>query len=93
MSRPQSTVLEKQDILSKQMLSAITADRCLNLLHAARGFSLIRSYNALQDSSILSCLFLDSTSVVSITTGMSGQIILYDHTEGKVLDERRDHSM
>lgn len=92
MSKPQSTVLEKQGISSGQILSATTADRRLNLLHAARGFPLIKSYNTLQDSPILSCLFLDSPSLVSITTGMSGQIVLYDHTEGKVLDERRDHS-
>lgn len=72
-----------------QVLFASTADRQLHLLDPKRNFTLIRSMDEIHDSPILSCAILPPD--VTITTSMSGQVVLYDHSTRRVLDRRRDH--
>ncbi|MCJ1439297.1 hypothetical protein MMC27_008689 [Xylographa pallens] len=74
-----------------QLLLASSADRRLHLLATDRAFTLIDSLTHIQDSPILSCLSLGTTRLQTITAGMSGQVVLYDHHLRKPLDERRDH--
>ena len=74
-----------------QTLIASTADRRLNLLNPSSNNDLIKSTTTLQDSPILSCLVLQRNHA-TITSGMSGQVVLYDHDRDVRLDERRDHS-
>ncbi len=54
-------------------------------------FSIYKSLSYLQDSPILSCSSFGDQGLKTITTGMSGQVVLYDHEMDNVLDERRDH--
>ena len=54
------------------------------------GFPFLKSHANLQDSPILSCLVLDGGRA-TITTSMSGQIVLHDHAADKTLAQRRDH--
>ncbi|CAF9926563.1 hypothetical protein IMSHALPRED_006997 [Imshaugia aleurites] len=75
-----------------QLLLASTADRKLHLISTDTTFSIYKSLSFLQDSPILSCISFGRSGLKTITTGMSGQVILYDHEIDKVLDERRDHS-
>lgn len=75
----------------RQLLLATTADRRLHVLAVEETFTLLKSLSHLQDSPILSCVLFGKINVTTITSGMSGQVILYDHQEDKVLDERRDH--
>ncbi|KAI4168043.1 MAG: hypothetical protein LQ343_006705 [Gyalolechia ehrenbergii] len=74
-----------------QVLFASTADRRLHLLDARKGFTLLKSLNDIHDSPILSCTVLASEGMLTVTTSMSGQVVLYDHRANRVLDERRDH--
>lgn len=76
---------------SSQLLVATTADRRLNLLVPNPSFALFKSKNSLHDSPILSCIAAGAQCPTTISTAMSGQVILYDHEEDRVLDERRDH--
>lgn len=73
------------------ILLATTADRRLNLLSPGPGFDLMKSHTSLQDSPILSCHVLHAPNLTTVTTGMSGQVVLYDHSEDRILEERRDH--
>lgn len=75
----------------RQLLLATTADRRLNLIIPDSTFTILKSVSHLQDSPILSCIPVGSKYLTTISSGMSGQVILYDHDEDKVLDERRDH--
>lgn len=75
----------------QQALLATTADRRLHVLTPDSEFTLVKSLSHLQDSPILSCLPFGKNYMTTITSGMSGQVLLYDHREEKVLDERRDH--
>lgn len=74
-----------------QLLFATTADRRLNFIMPNSTFTLFQSKNFIHDSPILSCITIGKQYLTTITTGMSGQVVLYDHKEEKVLDERRDH--
>ncbi|KAL8759858.1 MAG: hypothetical protein Q9184_003495 [Pyrenodesmia sp. 2 TL-2023] len=74
------------------VLFASTADRQLHLFDPDDDFfTLLESVNDVHDSPILSCTTLHAQCPVTITTSMSGQVILYDHTLERVIDERRDH--
>ena len=53
--------------------------------------TLLKSYNHLHDSPILSCTVLGKRYLTSVTTSMSGQVILYDHARDRIVEERRDH--
>ena len=75
----------------RQLLLATTADRRLNLIRPDSTFTIVKSLSYLQDSPILSCIAVGSKYLTTISSGMSGQVILYDHEEDIVLDERRDH--
>ena len=77
--------------LSKQVLLATTADRRIHFFDPDQDFSLLRSIGHLQDSPILSCNRLNGESLTTITSGMSGQTLLYDYENDQVLEERRDH--
>ena len=74
-----------------QVLFASTADRRLSLLDIKDPFELLTSRWHIYDSPILSCVVISSNKMQSITAGMSGKVILYDHQENQVLSERRDH--
>ena len=74
-----------------QRLFASTADRQLHLIVPDKTFSISRSLPYLQDSPILSCTSVGKQGLKTITTGMSGQVVLYDHIMDVVLHERRDH--
>ncbi|MCJ1380317.1 hypothetical protein MMC17_003420 [Xylographa soralifera] len=74
-----------------QLLLASSADRRLHMLATDHSFTLIDSLSHIQDSPILACLSLGTSSLQTITAGMSGQVVLYDHHTRKSLDERRDH--
>lgn len=73
------------------VLVATSADRRLNLLSPDPTMTLLKSNNYLHDSPILSCAILGKRYLTSVTTSMSGQVILYDHAREKVIEERRDH--
>ncbi len=75
----------------RHLLLATTADRRLNLIIPDSTFTILKSVSYLQDSPILSCIPVGSKYLTTISSGMSGQVILYDHAKDKVLDERRDH--
>ena len=76
---------------SFQLLFATTADRRLNLITPNTTFTLFKSMNCLQDSPILSYAVIGKRFLTTISSGMSGQVILYDHKEDMIIDERRDH--
>lgn len=76
-----------------QLLVATTADRRMNLLSLEADFPLVKSYSHLQDSPILACVSLGGTkSMITLSSAMSGEIVLYDHEQDKVLEMRRDHN-
>ena len=75
-----------------QLLTASTADRMFHLITTDTTFSIYKSLPYLQDSPILSCISLGDQGLKTITTGMSGQVVLYDHEMDRVLQERRDHT-
>ena len=86
------SVHQFQDEAPFQLLFASTADRQLHLIHPNKTFSIYKSLPYLQDSPILSCTAFGGHGMKTITTGMSGQLVLFDHKMDKVLDERRDHA-
>ena len=73
------------------MLFITTANRRLHILGTDSTFSLQKSMDYLQDSSILCCVPLSEQSLITVSCGMSGQVVLYDHGQDMVLEERRDH--
>ncbi|KAA6415414.1 MAG: hypothetical protein FRX48_00129 [Lasallia pustulata] len=86
----ESYVEEGSDRIA-QVLIVTGADRRFNLLSPDSAMTLLKSDHSLHDSPILSCAVLGNKYLTSVTTSMSGQVILYDHVRGKVLEERRDH--
>ena len=85
--------LESDDEEAKsQLLLATTADRRMTLLRTDAELSLFKSYSHLQDSPILSCISLSNKSLITLSSGMSGEIVLYDHEYDEMLEKRRDHS-
>lgn len=74
-----------------QLLLASTADRNLHLVTTDNNFSIYKSLPYLQDSPILSCISFGEQGMKTITTGMSGQVVLYDHKVERVLDIRNEH--
>ena len=85
--------IESDDEEAKsQLLLATTADRRMTLLHTDPELSLLKSYSHLQDSPILSCVSLGNKSLITLSSGMSGEIVLYDHKYDGTLEKRRDHS-
>ena len=76
---------------SFQLLFATTADRRLNLVAPNPTFTLFKSNNHIQDSPILSYAVLGRKFLTTISTSMSGQVILYDHKEDRVIEERKEH--
>ena len=78
--------------VSRQILYATTSDRRLTFIDVDQKFTIIKSPNHIHDSPILSCLLLSVKSdLITVSSGMSGQVIVYDHEADKVVDERRDH--
>ncbi|KAL8765796.1 MAG: hypothetical protein Q9209_007235 [Squamulea sp. 1 TL-2023] len=75
----------------RQILFATTADRRLNLMELDGSFSLLDSLSYIHDSPILSCTVLPLRGMITVTTIMSGQVVLYDHQAKRAVDERRDH--
>ena len=75
-----------------QLLIASTADRNLHLITTDTTFSIYKSLPYLQDSPILSCISFGEQGLKTITTGMSGQAVLYDHKVERILDVRKDHT-
>ena len=67
-----------------QLLFVSTADKQLHLLATNTTFSIYKSLPYVQDSPILSCISLGGRSTKTITTGMSGQVVLYDHARDMV---------
>ncbi|MCJ1255376.1 hypothetical protein MMC24_003192 [Lignoscripta atroalba] len=82
---------DAETVEPSQILVATTADRRLNFLAPNKDITLLKSNSHLQDSPILSCKVLGKTYLTTITTGMSGQVLLYNHAQDTVLEERRDH--
>lgn len=76
---------------SQPVLCAASADRRLTLIKLDPEISIFRSLTHVQDSPILSCVVLPTHRSVTISCGMSGQVIVYDHAQNRILDERRDH--
>ncbi|KAL8999458.1 MAG: hypothetical protein Q9169_001663 [Polycauliona sp. 2 TL-2023] len=76
----------------RQVLFASTADRRLNLIKLNNTYSLLDSLSYIHDSPILSCTALPRGGIITLTTSMSGQVVLYDHQAKRALDERRDHN-
>ena len=72
------------------IILATTADRRLHLVNTDTSYTILESLTQVQDSPILSCAVLDKH--VTITTGMSGQIVLYDHRDEVLRGNRRDHT-
>lgn len=84
-------VRDESGVETRQVLFVSTADRRLHLLDAQDGLTLLKSLSDIHDSPILSCTMLASEGTLTITTSMSGQVVLYDHQANQVLDERKDH--
>ena len=85
--------LESDDEEAKsQLILATTADRRMTLLRIDAELSLFKSYSHLHDSPILSCISLSDKSLITLSSGMSGEIVLYDHEYDEILEKRRDHS-
>ena len=80
-----------ENLSISQLLLATTADRRLHLVTPDRGFTIHKSNGHLQDSPILSCAQWARESATTVTTGMSGQVIIYDHMREQIIEERRDH--
>ncbi|KAI4283956.1 MAG: hypothetical protein L6R38_001791 [Xanthoria sp. 2 TBL-2021] len=80
-----------ENVPEGQILFASTADRRLNLIELRGTFSLLDSLSSVHDSPILSCTVLPLGGMITLTTSMSGQVVLYDHQAKRALDERRDH--
>ncbi len=74
-----------------QLVFATTADRRLNLVAPNPVFTLFKSNNHLHDSPILSYAVIGKRFLTTVSTSMSGQVILYDHKEDRVIEKRRDH--
>lgn len=75
---------------SLQLLLATTADRLLHSLALDDGFPLVDSTSP-QDSPILAILPLGKECTTTVTCGMSGQTVLYDHEWDLIINQRRDH--
>lgn len=77
---------------SRQLLLASTADRHLHIISPlAPPFHLSDSLTDLHDSPILSCAPVSQSELVSLTSSMSGQVVIYHHGDDRLLDRRRDH--
>ena len=48
----------------------------MSLLRPDTSFSLFKSYQSLQDSPILSCVTVATNPLVTVSCGMSGQVVL-----------------
>ncbi|KAL8959482.1 MAG: hypothetical protein Q9193_003662 [Seirophora villosa] len=81
----------RPDDPAHQILFASTVDRRMHLFDPGDDFAQVRSLGEIHDSPILSCTTLSPQRTVTITTSMSGQVILYDHSIQRILDERKDH--
>ena len=88
-----SVAMWKDPISQKrhQLLLATTADRRFNVVTFCPAFDLTLSICDLQDSPILSCAVIGGRSMRTITSGMSGQVVLFDHKTSRAIDQRRDH--
>lgn len=64
----------------------------MTLLRPDAEFSLDKSYGQLQDSPILSCVSVSHRYMITLSSGMSGEIVLYDHEHDRLLEKRRDHN-
>ncbi|KAG6995416.1 hypothetical protein G7Y79_00045g080870 [Physcia stellaris] len=86
------SIQSDDDTGDSQLLVATTADRRMNLFRLDAEFPLVKSHSHLQDSPILACVSLGDKSMITLSSGMSGEILLYDHGLDKVLETRRDHN-
>lgn len=75
----------------RQLLFVSTADRRLSLLDPLHDLALLGSRADIHDSPILSCLVPNPDRMTTITTSMSGQVVLYDNQTGRTLSECRHH--
>ncbi|KAF2997367.1 hypothetical protein E8E13_004314 [Curvularia kusanoi] len=76
---------------AQQYIAVTTADRRLHLLNpASRTCELAHSYTNFQESPILDIVTLGPRYMV--IASMSGKLVLYDTSNDKILDERKDHS-
>lgn len=75
---------------SQQVLLASTADRRFLSIDPTQN-ALVRSISHVHDSPILSCVLYSPKCLITISSAMSGQTVLYNHAKDRVLDERRDH--
>ncbi|KAL8990965.1 MAG: hypothetical protein Q9177_000502 [Variospora cf. flavescens] len=84
-------ICTRADDPARQILFASTADRRMRLFDPCDNFAQLRSLNDIHDSPILSCTTLSPPGTVTVTASMSGQVVLYDHSIQRILDERKDH--
>ena len=76
----------------QQVVCATGADRRVNFFALKPSFPLANPPASIQDSPVLSCVSLQhARDFVTISSSMSGQVMVYDHTNRRILDERRDH--
>lgn len=76
----------------RQLLLASTADRQLHIISPlAPPFHVSHSLTDVHDSPILSCAPVSKSGFLSLTSSMSGQVVIYHHGDNRLLDRRRDH--
>ena len=77
---------------SRQVLAVTTADRRFNLIVPSADFPLLSSKTQVHDSPILDCISVGGGNLTTVSTAMSGQIVVHDHKREISIGERRDHS-
>lgn len=75
----------------RQLLAATTADRRFNLIVPSTDFPLFSSKTHVHDSPILDCISVGGGNLTTVSTAMSGQVVVYDHRKEQLIGERRDH--
>ena len=75
----------------RQLLYATTADRRFSQFRLEGKIEFAGSFSDIQDSPILSCAPIDRACSKIIATGMSGQVAIFKHCGGAMVEERRDH--
>ena len=83
---------DESDPFPRQMLYATTADRDINFVDVDQNFAILKSLNHIQDSPILSCVPLGAhADFITVSSAMSGQVVVYDHKADRLVEERKDH--
>lgn len=73
------------------MLVATTADRRLAFLALEANFTIFKSTSQVHDSPILSIVRFGTNGMITLSTSMSGQVVMFDHHLNKTIDVRYDH--